>query len=470
VPHSTLVPAAAVEPAPNAAASPDATPLAWRTIVAYGLPNLGATFVSTLFTVMFLKFCTDRLHVSPIVMGAIFLVAKVWNALADPLVGSWGDRTRSRFGRRRLWLFGASLPLALFVAMLWGPPAALDGDALVVWVAVSVVGYYTAISCVYVPHAALGVELTEHPPSRNRIFGAKHFLGVFGLGLAVACIRWVDDPETGRQNAALIGMVGGAATALAIAGVLPFLPRERADFQGRGGSSLRHAYRDVTRNREARLLLFVFFVESLGLGGLSVLVPYVTQYIMHRQDLTEAMLGVYIGAGFLAVPVWLLLARRFEKQTLWLAAMVLGAVGFGSLIFLGENGWPLMVFSSLLAGSAGACTNSIGQSLKADVIDLDELRTGERKEGAYFAAWSFVMKLGNAFLASSTGFALGLAGYVENQEQTETVKRTMLFLLGGMPLLGYGVGAWVFARFSLTRAQHEEVLRQLAERRASGAR
>ena len=76
------------------------------------------------------------------------------------------------------------------------------------------------------------------------------------------------------------------------------------------------------------------------------------------------------------------------------------------------------VIAALIAGSAQACGNSIGQSLKADVIDLDELRTGERKEGAYFAAWSLVTKIGGAILASSAGFALGVAGYVPNVEQS----------------------------------------------------
>ncbi len=447
-----------------------ATPLAWRTIVAYGFPNLGGTFIATLFTVMFLKFGTDRLGVSPYAMGAIFLVAKVWNALADPLVGSWCDRTQARIGRRRLWLTVASIPLAGFVAMQWGPPASLTGASLIAWVAVSVLGYYTALTCLLVPHTALGVELTQHAESRNRVFGVKHFLGVFGIALAVVCVNPIDDPETGRASAAVIGLVGGIATALLTIGALQFLPKERSDYQGRGGVSIRAAYRDVMRNREARLLLFVFFVESLGLGGLSVLVPYVTQYVMKRPDLTEAMLAVYIGAGFLAIPIWLWLARRFEKQQLWLAAMLIGGVGFGSLIFLGENDWPLMVFSSLLAGGAGACSASIGQSLKADVIDLDELRTGERKEGTYFAGWSFMMKLGNALPASSAGFALGLAGYLPNvAEQSETVKHTMLFLLGGMPLIGYGIGSLVFSRFSLTRARHEEVLAQLAARRAQAA-
>jgi GPH family glycoside/pentoside/hexuronide:cation symporter len=284
----------------------------------------------------------------------------------------------------------------------------------------------------------------------------------FWVGVTV-----VGDAETGRAGARWLGLLGGLGAALLVALPIPFLPPERRDYQGRGGVSIPRALGDVARNPEARLLLFVFFVEALGLGGLTVLVPFVTEYVMHRPDLTREMLSIYVVAGVAGVPLWVWLARRFEKRRLWLVAMGMGGLGFGSLLGLGHDGWPLMVASSLVAGIAQACGQSIGQALKADVIDLDELRTGERKEGSYFAAWSFVNKLGNAILASSAGFALGLAGYAPNEEQTDLVKHAMVFLLGGMPLLGYAAGAFAFARFSLTEAEHARIRRELDARAAA---
>ena len=446
-------------------------PLPTRVLVAYAVQNVGVSFLSTLFVVMYLKFATDRIGVPMFTMGAIFLVAKLWNAVADPIVGSWSDRTRNRWGRRRTWMLGSTLPFAWFTWMAWAPPAALAGHELTAWVAVSVLGFYSAMTAFQVPHSALGVELTHHPQSRNRVFAVKYVVQMIGLfGAFWVGISLVEGAETGRAGARWLGLIAGTGSALLVALPLPLLPKERTDYQGRGGVSILHALRDVSRNHEARLLLFIFFIEALGLGGLTVLVPFVTEYVMHRPDLTKAMLTVYTLAGVAGVPLWVWLARRFEKRKLWLVAMGMGAVGFGMLLGLGENGWPLMVVSSLVAGTAQACGNSIGQALKADVIDLDELRTGERKEGAYFAAWSFVNKLGNAMLASSAGFALGLAGYEKNVEQTELVKSTMVFLLGGMPLLGYTLGALAFSRFSLSEAQHAHIRRELDARAASAAR
>jgi GPH family glycoside/pentoside/hexuronide:cation symporter len=443
-------------------------PLPLRILVAYAVQNLGVSFLSTLFVVMYLKFATDRVGVPIGAMGAVFLVAKIWNAIADPVVGSWSDRTHTRFGRRRTWLLGSMLPFAWFTWMAWAPPARLEGAALLAWVAASVLGFYSAMTAFQVPHAALGVELTHHPQSRNRVFAVKYLVQMVGLFAAFWIgVGLVDDPETGREGARWLGLLGGLGSALFVALAVPLLPPERSDYQGRGGVSIWRALRDVAGNPEARLLLFVFFIEAVGLGGLTVLVPFVTEYVMHRPDLTREMLSVYVVAGVAGVPLWVLLARRFEKRRLWLVAMVMGGVGFGMLLGLGENGWPLMVASSLIAGTAQACGNSVGQALKADVVDLDELRTGERKEGSYFAAWSFVNKLGNAILASSAGFALGIAGYEPNVEQSEPVKRTMVFLLGGMPLVGYAIGAFAFSRFSLSEADHARIRHELDARAAA---
>jgi GPH family glycoside/pentoside/hexuronide:cation symporter len=448
-----------------AAVTTAVSPLPLRAILAYAALNLGVAFLSTLFVVMYLKFATDRIGVSMVAMGAVFLVAKIWNAIADPIVGSWSDRTRSRFGRRRVWLLGSMVPFAWFTWMAWAPPETLANGALVAWVSVAVLGAYTAGTAFSVPHAALGVELTHDPRSRNRVFAIKHVVQMLGLFGAF----WIGVPLVNdREGARWLGLLGGAGAALLVAAALPLLPPERDDYQGRGGASIGRALRDVVRNPEARLLLFVFFVEAVGLGGLTVLVPFVTEYVMHRPDLTQVMLSVYVVSGVVGVPIWLWLAGRFEKRRLWVVGLAMGGVGFGLLVGLGPNRWPLMVIAALIAGSAQACGNSIGQALKADVIDLDELRTGERKEGAYFAAWSLVTKIGSAILASSAGFALGLAGYVPNVEQSALVKGTMVFLLGGMPLLGYAIGALAFARFPLSEAEHRRIRAELDARAAAG--
>jgi hypothetical protein len=113
-------------------------------------------------------------------------------------------------------------------------------------------------------------------------------------------------------------------------------------------------------------------------------------------------------------------------------------------------------------------TAEVGQALKADVIDRDELATGERKEGAYFAAWSFVSKVASGIMIGSVGFALDLSGFAAGvEEQSEAAVRAMIFLSGRMPLLGFAAGMWLFRGFGLTQDEHARGLAALAKRRPS---
>ena len=182
------------------------------------------------------------------------------------------------------------------------------------------------------------------------------------------------------------------------------------------------------------------------------------------------VLGAYSVFALVSIPVWIRLGNRFEKQTVWRAAMVLAGVGFGALLFVDEGTVALMIGGFGLAGIGHGCGPVLGQALKADIIDYDELTTGERKEGAYFAAWNFVHKLAIGMMVGLAGVSLDWAGFVPNAEQSETTKTVMLVLIGAVPCVCYAIGLAVFARFDLTRADHAAIRRQIDERAAASTR
>ena len=436
----------------------------------YGLPGIGVTFSYTLILVAFMKFATDVLHASAAAVGAVLLLSKVWDGISDPLAGYLSDRTRSPLGRRKPWLLGAALPLAVFSAMLWLPPARLEGAALIAWISVAVFGFYTAYTGFEVPHLSLGAELTPEARERNRIFGARQLLKSVGLVLAFGLgVKLLDTPDA-RAHAGPLALVAGALTALSLWASVRALPPERAEYAGRGARNPLRAIRDVWSNRLARIVLLVYFIESLGMGGIGVLTLYVIEYVLEMPGTAHWFLLLYTGATISAIPVWVRLGRRFEKRRLWMFSMGQAFVGFGLLIFLAPGLWWLMALSSLLAGSANACGPTIGTSLKADVIDVDEHHTGERKEGAYFAAWSFVHKLSGGLMLGIVGVVLEAVGFVPNAVQTAEVRGWMLFLMGGMPMLGYGIGMWVFRGFDLGHEEHAKIRAEIDARALAEAR
>jgi GPH family glycoside/pentoside/hexuronide:cation symporter len=316
---------------------------------------------------------------------------------------------------------------------------------------------------------ALGAELTFDSRERNLVFGTRQVSRT--LAMFVAGTLGVYLVQQGTSVAALMAYAVGALTFILVLGGVSLLPPERSEFAGRGGDNPFRAMRDVFANRHARLLLFVFFIESIGSGGIGVLVPFVVEYVMMMKEIIPAMLGLYMVSALVAIPFWVWLANYFEKRHLWLYAMLQAGIGYGMIFWVGEGDWQLMAVSSLLAGSAGSCGNTLGQALKAEVIDYDELLSGERKEGAYFAAWGFVMKLAAGIMVGVVGYSLEWAAFDrEALEQSDRVKDTMIFLMGGIPLFCYGIGSLAFTRFSLTEAEHARIRTELQERARKSAR
>jgi len=440
--------------------------LGWAPILAYAIPDGAVHYLYLLLIIGYTKYGTDILGLDPAAIGWIWLVSRVWDAVSDPLVGQWSDQTRTRFGRRRPWLLGSAIPLALAALALWAPPVGLTGNGLVAWVGVSFLAFFTAYTAFEVPHLALGAELTQERIERTRIFGTRQ--AVATLGMFGAAVFGTQHALGGRAAAGTQVLVAGTLVVVLMIAALRRLPREREDYQGRSADDPWTAIGDVLRNPHARLLLFVFFIESLGSGGIGMLVPFVTEHVTKLPDSTGAMLAFYMVPSLLAVPLWVALARRFEKRRLWLVAMLLGGAGFGMIFWLAEGDWWWMAVSGAIAGTAGACGNTLGQALKADVIDFDEYETHQRKEGAYFAAWNFVRKLAGGITGWIVGLVLSAVGYERGVEQGPEVRDAMRLLMGGLPLAGYAIGALAFARFRLGEAEHGRIVRALDARRREG--
>ena len=442
--------------------------LGWGPIIAYAIPDAAVHYLYLLLVLGYTIYAIDELGLDPAAIGWIWFISKVWDAISDPLVGHWSDSTESRWGRRRPWLIGSAFPLALTALALWTPPRGLDGTALIAWVGVVFLAFFTAYPAFEVPRLALGAELSQQRSERNRICGTRQVVGT--IGMFGAAVFGVDYALRGRTEAGTQALIAGLLVAILVVAAITRLPPERKEFQGRSAENPWQAVGGVFRNPHARLLLIVFFIESLGSGGIGMLVPFVTKYVLKMPDVTGQMLAFYMTPALLAVPVWVMLARHFEKRHLWLVAMVMGGAGFGMIFWLEEGDWWWMAISGAIAGTAGACGNTLGQALKADVIDYDEYVTGERKEGAYFATWNFVRKLAGGAVGLLVGIVLSAVAYEPNAvEQTEAVKDAMRLLMGGLPLVGYGIGVLVFSRFRLSEADHARIVGELDERRTNEA-
>lgn len=441
--------------------SPERLPLSL--VLAWGLPSLGLSSLLFFVQFYFLNFATDELLLPPAVVGALFALGRAWDAVSDPIVGTRSDRTRSPRGRRRPWMLAGVPLLAAFTWMTWVPPSALEGTSLAAWVGVALLGFYTAYTVYAIPYLSLGSELSRDHHDRTRVFGVQSAAFTAGMILAFPAMQYAITAEDGRRAVAgLVAVAVAAASALLL--VPPLRVPERPESHGRGGRGGLAAMRDVARSRHARRLLFAQFVQMLGVGVVGILAPYHFQYVLRRPDLLGTLPALFVLCSVASVPMWVLLSRRLGKRDVWTLAMLAGGVAFGLMFFVREGDVALVSVLLPLAGVALGCGGVVGPSLLADVIDADELETGERQEGAYNAAWGFAIKSSNALVILATGVALQLSGFAPNEAQTDTT-RLVLRLTLAAPLVMLALAAAVLRGFTLDETEHRRIRGALDARR-----
>ncbi len=441
------------------------------TIINYNIPTLGVGFMFFLVTLYLMKFSTDVLLISPVAMGLIFGISRIWDAVTDPVAGYLSDRTSLRSGRRRPWIL-ASVPLICGAFyMTWNPMVGMSDLGNIVWMAIAVMFFYTATTVFVVPHTSLGAEFSTNYHERTKIFGLRHMMWYSGSLIALFAMHALIVGDDVRHIAFVISILAGIATAILLVWMY-FTVREKPEYQGRGATSPLAACKDVLQNRYAPLVLVVYFVENLGGATIGILTPYIAEYIVGRPDKTVIYILLYLVPSVLSVPLWVPISRKVGKKALWTFSMLVTGLGFGGMFFMYflEEGSDILI--SVLAAICGLGAGSgaiVGPSIQADIIDYDEYKSGQRKEGAYFAAWNFVYKSAIGITLMLTGFVLGLSGFVPNQEQTDTAKLALLTLYAIFPLVCYVAAAIIFSRFAMNESVYQEIRDSLDRRYADAA-
>ena len=432
-------------------------------ILLYSSPVFGVFVPNVLISFYLLKFSTDVLLIAPATIGFLLMVAKFWDAVTDPATGWLSDRTQTPMGRRRPWFLAASLPFGLSTVMLWSPPESLAGLPLSLWMGAAILFFYTAFTVFRVPHMALGAELSRGYHDRTRVFGITQMVEQIAMFGAAGALMLLESSDNPRDLAKSLSLAMGAIATLLIL-LAAWRLEEREEFQGRGGKRPFAAFRDVLTNPHSRLLIGVFFLEQLGFGTLVALVPYASDYILETPGRTAFYLFSAIASALLSIPLWIRLSLRYGKKEVWVCSLTAKILVFAACFTLSAGDFQFMLVASVLVGFFNGCGSVIGSSLKADVVDWDEARTGERKEGAYFATWNFVQKLAGGVSIWLIGLVLSGTGFVPNEAQGEGARLGILVLCSIVPAAFHLVAVAMLTRFSLDQEEHRKVMQEAEER------
>ena len=164
--------------------NPRSVSLPWSATLGYSAPALGATVLGVLFYVYIPNLYSEELRVPLGTVGIIIFFSRVWDAIIDPLVGYLSDRTRSRFGRRRVWIALSILPLAVTFYLLCAPPRSLSVSSASWWLAIGTFAFFLFWTTLLIPYEALGTELSDDYHERNRLYAVRQGVIVGGTLMA----------------------------------------------------------------------------------------------------------------------------------------------------------------------------------------------------------------------------------------------------------------------------------------------
>jgi GPH family glycoside/pentoside/hexuronide:cation symporter len=430
---------------------------------------------------------------NPALVGLLGAVPRLFDAVVDPLMGYISDNTRSRWGRRRPYIFLGAIASGLIYIVLWRLPRGQTETFYAIYFLIGSVLFYAAYTVFAAPWVALGYELTPDYHERTRLMGVQNFLGQIAY-LVSPWFLWIMTHKAWFADAVdgAAGLAIGVGIAAIAIGILPavFL-RERFSEAGESEPAAATGESRVTALRRNLATFFQGFGTSLksspfrklcvatflvfnGFIMVSSFQTYVIIYYVfggnQEQGAKYAGYSGTLGAisTFLVIMLITWLGTRIGKRRAFIVSTTVSIVGYGLKWFCYNPKMPILVLlpAPLLAFGLGGLFTLMG-SMIADVVDVDELSTRQRREGMYGAIYWWVVKLGMAaalagggYLLNATGFDVGLAG----QQSPRTI---LLMRLSDMliPMVASVIAIWAIASYPITEEKAHEVRQELERRR-----
>jgi oligogalacturonide transporter len=451
----------------------------WRKI-GYGVGDIYGGGTATILSFFYLVFLTDVIRLNPALAGTVILISKVYDAITDPLEGVLSDRTRTKLGRRRPYIL-AGIPLVFlsFFALFY--PVNFDEELTrFVFVICTYLFFSTVVSIVMLNYNALQSEISLDYDERTGLSSARIlFSALASIICALVPMEIVKAFPDIRQGYIVMGLVFGAFFAIPFIFTF-FAARERKEFQKPPEKfNLRDTLIEPFRVRTFVIVLGMFVLASIAVDSVSSIVVYFMKYHLGRGPEANYVAGTMLVFQVIALGFFAAYSRRTSKKQafitgvgIWMGSMIIS-------IFIGPNSPFLFVY--IFAAIAGIGLGGYFVSIYAifpDLPDVDELRTGERREGIFGALITLMRKFSGAVGIFIVSNVIGAAGYITpveevvdgvtkliDQPQSDQFVLTLRVIFVLVPVVLLSLSMLVASRLKLTHETHARLNNVLAVRR-----
>lgn len=454
-----------------------------KTKIAWGCGGLADNFMFNILMMLGLLIYVDHFRLDPKLAGMALFVPRFIDAITDPWIGNYSDNFKSRWGRRKPFIFVGVLISAILLPFLWTPVLLDTVDA--VWykngpfIYLSVVGSLLAVSYTLfvVPYTALGFELTPNYDERTRTIAWRMYIGLFA-SMAGGWLYWLCQlkyfPDEG---VGAVWVSAGAAVLVLIFGWIPaFFCKETQDTKTQPPIKLWSAIKFSLTNKPFMILMGAYLVVIIAITASSGVFPFLLIYGVFEGN--KANFGEYqglvitMGSITSYLSMWLITAVSLRSSKRWAMLSGLGFifVGFIAYWFAIDPRWSWMLYVAAFIGYLGmqGCWLMI-DSMVADVCDADELETGLRREGMFSAVKGFALKLAQAITSAVGGFMIAFAGFDADVANDTGVPEGVIFnmkaLVVGVTCIGLLAAACVMWFYPISREAAARTREALAKRK-----
>ncbi len=451
-----------------------------RVKIIYGFGEWGVGAATTARTLFWLLFLSTVAGVDIGVASAAAAIGRIWDAINDPLIGIVSDQLQTRWGRRRPFLVIGAIPFGVTFYLLFSvPPFQTERSVAFYYIAVFIL-FDTLFTIIDVPLAALAPTLTEDYDERSSLSGWRT-TGFLSASLLTATLFKLLAEQLfagwfGGDLAKGYGLAAGIwGILMMIPPLLVYFSIEEPKYEPpRSQTSFWAAQRQVFNNRPF-LLAAIVYLATFTAGDVvaAVLVWYLDFYIQAAPGFESLALGSMMIISLAMMPVIVKLMRRFGKRRSYIGFMFYWMLILGLISQIPPGGQNLILLAAALSGIGYGAANAIPWAIVADVVETDELETGQRREGTYSGFMVFLRKLAGGAAIFIAGQILDKAGFIEGIAGSSAANQppqalfALRFLVSGVPILLLLIAIAAIWRFPMERTDHDQIRRQLAARRTA---
>jgi len=444
-----------------------------RSKVGFGLGDFGFVLIWQGTAMFLMYFYTDVLGIGPLIAGAIYLTAMVWDAITDPIMATLADRTRTRMGRYRPWILYGALPFALSYPLAFSSPGNLPIEPWV-WALGTHVLLRTTYTIVSMPFNSLQARLTQDADERSVLAGFR-MVGAASGGLAIVFLTPVIVGAFGpNRELEAYFTVACIAGVLTLAGLLFcfFSMREPEETDAEPGkvpflSDLGSVLPMFLKNPPLIRVFAIIVIGSICLAMFGKNVLYHFKYDMQRPDLVTPALVLPAILLILTTPFWVWVSKvRSKRDALGLGSAI-ALVGYLVFFLNPSQNVPVAMAAILATGIGGSALAVMFWAMLPDTVEYGEAVTGIRAEAKTFGFATFAQKAAVGINAALLGLLLQVSGFEANAVQSEGTLLGMKAIMALVPGAGCVAILVILRGYKLDRSMHATMVDRINDRKAA---